>query len=76
MEAVLVDILFSHLLPGDTVQTSTVLHQPETWDSLDRYTIQIGIIDPMTGKNAVRFAVDGCEQEDGALVLWNPREGL
>ena len=76
VEAVLVDILSSHLLPGDTVQTSTVLHQPETWDSLDRYTIQIGIIDPMTGKNAVRFAVDGCEQEDGALVLWNPREGL
>ena len=71
--AVLVDISLSQLLPGGQIQTRTALRQIERWGALDRYTIQLGIVDPMTGRNAVRFAVGEDRQPDNALVLWQPR---
>lgn len=70
LEWVAVDITLNQLLPGQTIHTTTTLHQIQGWDSLEQYTVQLVIVDPLTHTGAVRFANKDVEQVDNALVLW------
>ena len=70
LEWVAVDIALSELLPGETIQTTTTFHQVEGWDTLDQYTVQLVIVDPMTNRAAVRFANKEANPDSCALALY------
>lgn len=70
LEWVALDLDLRQLLPGETAETSAVVHQIPGWDSLDDFALQLVILDPMTQRPAVRFANDALPQIDGALTLW------
>lgn len=74
VEMVAVDISLPELLPDSERRTVTTLGQIHDLNSLSQYTIQLGIVDPMTGQNAVRFAVQGADPANRALVLWKPED--
>ena len=58
------------LLPGgcQTVKTKLAGVPGRWWEEQDR-RITLGIVDPMTGRDAVRFAMQTA-QEDGRTVLF------
>lgn len=70
LEQVPVAISLSELFPGESLRTTTLLHQIDQWDHLDQYTLQLVIMDPMTQAASVRFANENAGPEDTALVLW------
>ena len=52
------------------IQTTTTFHQVEGWDTLDQYTVQLVIVDPMTHTAAVRFANKEANPDSCALALY------
>ncbi len=69
VEKVAVGIKLTELLPDGVIETKTVLNSIK-WGNLENYTVKLGIVDPMTGKDSVRFAVADAPQDDGTLVVW------
>lgn len=65
-----VDISLNQLLPGQTLQTTTLL-QEIRWKNLEDYTLQLVVVDPLTQAPALRFA--NRETEDCTLVLHKAR---
>ncbi len=73
IETVDVDIALSELLPGEEVKTETRLSHIRSLNELDQYSLRLGIVDPMTGQSAVRFAIQNAAQFGNELVLWEPQ---
>lgn len=71
LEWVAVDLDLRQLLPGEAAETSSVVHQIPGWDSLDDYSLQLVVVDPMTQRPAVRFANADAPQSEGVMVLWS-----
>ena len=69
-EQVKVEVKLSQLLPGDTLQTTTVLPHTKLRGDNCCAALRLVIVDPMTGQPAIRFANVETEGENGALVLW------
>ncbi len=70
IETVPVDIQLTKLLPGEQMQTVAALETKGLLAHGRRgQRISIGIIDPMTGVNAVRFSMDG-KEIDGRKILF------
>lgn len=67
-DSVPVDISLPQLLPGQTLQTATLLPGVR-WQEWEDCTLRLVVVDPLTGDPAVRFANE--EAEGCALVLWN-----
>ena len=70
VETVPVEIELSTLLPGEQQHVSVNLESLGHF-GLERngHCISVGIVDPMTGENAVRLSMDAA-QKDGRTVLW------
>ena len=65
-----VEITLSSILPGETMQTDTLLDTGKLLKLAGKkYHISIGVEDPMTGTCNMRFAMQ-CEYKDGRNFLW------
>lgn len=70
LEQAEVELSLESLLPGESLTTTTAIERMERWKDLERYGLQLVIVDPMTGQPAVRFANENAV--DCVLELWNP----
>ena len=65
-----VEILLPSVLPGESIHTATLLETEELLKLAgEKYSISVGVEDPMTGKMNVRFAMQ-CEFKSGKNFLW------
>ena len=70
LEQAEVTLPLSQLLPGQTIQTSTVLPDTKLRGSHRCAALQLVIVDPMTGLPAVRLANGEAAGEERVMVLW------
>ena len=76
LQSVQLPIDLPELMPGDAQEVSVVLEGQETqkllgwWENLshEKRHLTIGTVDPMTGRDAVRFAMKAA-QKNGRMVL-------
>jgi Domain of unknown function (DUF4832) len=64
--AIAIPVDIREWLPGDAVFDGTIYIPDNLPD--DSYDFRVGILDPRTGKTAVKFAIEG-RQEDGWYTL-------
>lgn len=65
-----IEMNLSSILPGESVKTEICLETKRLVDLAGKkYNISIGVEDPMTGKDALRLAIE-CKYIDGRNFLW------
>ena len=65
-----IELNLSSLLPGEIIQTDTQLDIKVPLKLIgEKYHISVGVEDPMTGKDSIRFAMQ-CDFKDGENYLW------
>lgn len=69
LRTIALPIRLSGLLPGDNVSVTVPLPQLTFPASVHSYTLTVGIVDPMTGRDAVHFAMEA-DERNGRTVLW------
>lgn len=70
LEQAEVELELSRLLPGETVGTATRLHFAKLRGDGACAALRLVILDPLTGRPAVRFANGEAAGQERALVLW------
>lgn len=70
LEQAQVELELSGLLPGETAETVTRLPSAKLRGEDACAALRLVIVDPLTGRPAVRFANRDATGEDPALVLW------
>lgn len=68
-EQVRVELSLDQLLPDAPMQITTTVHTIQRWKDLDQYTLQLVIVDPMTGNASVHFANAEANPENRTLFL-------
>lgn len=70
LEQAEVELSLARLLPGETIQTSTTLPHTKLRGSDRCAALRLVIVDPLTGRPAVRLANEETAAEEPALILW------
>lgn len=70
LEQAEVELSLARLLPGETIRTSTTLPHTKLRGSDRCAALRLVIVDPLTGRPAVRLANEETAAEEPALILW------